>query len=255
MAAEMSKEPWFSYLKPRPRAQIRLFCLPYAGGGAMIYRGWSEELPAEIEVIPVQLPGRERRMRERAFTQMNPLVVALAEALDPFLDPRPFAFFGHSMGASIAYELANRLRSLGRPLPRQLLVSGRSAPQLEGEQRSYYDLPDDEFRDRLREIEGTPEAVLENDELMALMMPLLRADFELIDTYPPTLHPPFDCPVTAYGGLGDEEIPEEDVSAWREITRGPFKKRMLAGGHFFINEPGPRQQLIEAVARDLLHSL
>lgn len=255
MSSNLSESPWFAFSKPRPLARLRLFCFPYAGGGASIYRTWGSDLPMEIEVVPVQLPGRERRMRERAFTQMNPLVLELTEVVKASVDSRPFAFFGHSMGAAIAYEVTQRLRQLGSALPSRLLVSGRSAPQLEGDGKHYYDLPDDEFRERLREIEGTPEEVLDNRELMELMMPLLRADFELIDTYPPTLHDPFDLPVTAYGGLGDDEVPEDDVEAWSAITKGPFKKRMFAGGHFFLNEQGTRNALLGAVADDLLRVL
>lgn len=252
MTRAMTENPWFAFLKPRPRARVRLFCFPFAGGGAMIYRGWSDVLPAEIEVVPIQLPGRERRMREAPFTQMAPLVDALVEALSPHLDDLPYAFFGHSMGAVIGYEVAHHLRQAGHSLPRQLLVSARTAPQLAGDSKQYYALPDPEFRARLEEINGTPQAVLENDELMTLMMPLLRADFELNDTYPETLHPPFDCPVSAYGGLSDEDVSEKDLRAWSEVTSGPFKLRMMRGDHFFLNDEPGRSALHTAVAEDLL---
>lgn len=248
----MQNDPWFAYIKSRPAAKIRLFCFPFAGGGAGIYRTWSDALPTEIEVIPVQLPGRERRMAEKPFTAMPSLVDVLLGVLEPHLRERPFAFFGHSMGATIAFELSHRLRETQGPMPLALLASARMAPHRTVERDPFYHLPMPEFKARLAELDGTPEAVLQNEELMDLMAPLLRADFELIDTYPETRHPRFEFPVFAYGGLGDHEVSEEDVRAWDEVTDGPCTVRMLQGGHFFINEDSGRRTLLQAVATDLL---
>jgi medium-chain acyl-[acyl-carrier-protein] hydrolase len=248
-----SNSPWLAFRKPRPQARIRLFCFPYAGGGALIYRSWADDMPAEIEVCPVQLPGRERRLREPSFTHIDPLIDALVPALEPYFD-MPFAFFGHSMGATIGYELAQRLASEGKTLPQHLVTSARRAPQLPPEdEKIYYALPADEFKERIREIQGTPEEVLDNEELMDLMLPLLRADFELVDTYPPSTAPPLDCPITAFGGLKDHEVPREELEAWGEVTSRRFRLRMFPGDHFFLNED-PRQ-VIHATAESLLRGL
>ncbi len=248
----MSSDLWISFHKPRPQARIRLLCFPYAGGSALPYRQWAASMPQEIDILPVQLPGRDRRLREPPYTQVEPLVESAVEGLVPYLD-RPFAIFGHSMGALVGYEFAQRLRRDHRLEPMHLLVSARSAPQLPPKPDEDYKLPDPELIERLREINGTPVEVLEHPELMELMLPVLRADFELNDTYEPIAHPALECPVTAYGGLEDYEVPKEDLDAWRDVTGGSFRLRMFPGDHFFLNQH--RNRLIQAVAEDLLRDL
>ncbi len=247
-----SQDLWISFHQPRPRARLRLFCFPYAGGGALAYRQWAASMPEEIDVLPVQLPGRDRRLREPPFTRVEPLVEALARGLESYLD-RPFAVFGHSMGALIGYELVQRLRRDRGLEPAHLLVSARSAPQLPPDPDEDYKLPDPELIERLREFNGTPAEVLEHPELMELMLPLLRADFELNDTYEPVAHSPLECPVTAFGGLEDQETPRDELEAWSEVTGGTFRLRMFPGDHFYLNEH--RSRLIQAVVEDLLRSL
>jgi len=246
-----TNDPWIAYRKPRPNARIRLFCFPYAGGGALIYRPWVSELPPEIDVFPVQLPGREQRLREKAFTRAGALVEAMTTALLPHFEP-PFAFFGHSMGALLSYEVAQRLRQLGKPGPVHILASARRAPQLPmDDEKIYHLLPEPEFRAKLREINGTPEAVLENEELMELLAPIIRADFELNETYEPSQHPPLDVPISAFGGIEDEEVEKEKLEAWRDATTGPFKLRMFPGDHFFLHQEA-KGALQAAVAETLL---
>ncbi len=243
-----SIDPWIAYHRPRPRARLRLFCFPFAGGGASAYRSWGDEMPPEIEVCPVQLPGREKRLRERPFTRMAPLVEALAASLTPLLEERPCAFFGHSLGTTVAYELIHRLPPEHRPT--HLVVSARRAPQVPNREPTTYDLPPAEFRARLQEMEGTPQEVLDHEELMELMEPLLRADFELNDTYPPSAHPPFAIPITALGGQADAEVERPDLEAWGELTTGPFRLQMFAGGHFYLHQQ--RRSLIRTVSEILL---
>jgi medium-chain acyl-[acyl-carrier-protein] hydrolase len=248
----MTKPPvnsWIAFRKPRPQGRLRLFCFPYAGGGASIYRGWQEALPPEIEVCPVQPPGRENRLSEKRFLRVGPLAEAITEAIRPLTD-LPFAFFGHSLGAVVAYETARRLRESGGPGPVQIIVSARRAPGVPPRDEPTYSLPPDEFRAKLEELEGTPEAVLEHPELMELMEPLLRADFELNDTYEPSSGSPLDCPVTVFGGLEDPDVDREHLEPWREITRGAFRLRMFAGGHFFLHDPQAR--VTETVAQELM---
>ena len=250
--SQTPKDSWVSSHKPRPQARLRLLCFPYAGGGVMIYRQWAASMPESIDVLPVQLPGRERRLREPPYTRVEPLVEAATRGLLPHLD-RPFAIFGHSMGALIGYEVAQRLRRDHGLEPVHLLVSGRRAPQLPPDPDYDYKLPHAEFIERLREINGTPAEVFEHPELLEIMLPVLRADFELNDTYEPIAHPPLACPISAFGGLEDTEAPEEDLEAWSGVTDGPFRRRMFPGDHFFLNQH--RSRLIQAVVEDLLRGL
>lgn len=225
-----------------------MFCLPYAGGGASIYRGWGASLPADIEVCPVQIPGRESRMREEPIRRAEPLAKAITDALQPYMN-LPFVFFGHSMGAMLSFEMARELRRRGQPQPLHVFVSGRRAPQLPAREEPIYDLPEPEFLVKLRELNGTPEEVLQHEELMRLLIPLLRADFEVNETYAYTQEEPLDCGISAFGGLGDEDVTRDDTAAWQEQTRGRFRMRMLPGDHFFIH--GSKDLVLEAVSRDL----
>lgn len=229
------KSQWFACSGPVPTATFRLFCFPYAGGSAGTYRTWWNALAPDVEVRPLQLPGRGERFRESAFTSLNPLVKLLTDVISDYLD-LPFAFFGHSMGATIGFELAHELIRRRQPLPRHLFVSGRRAPRALREEPLTYGLPEAEFINELRQLEGTPPEVLNNSELLSLLLPLLRADFELIETYQYTCRPRLQCPITAFGGMQDKHISFDDLDAWREETRGEFKLRMLPGNHFFLQD-------------------
>ena len=241
-------ERWLAYREVNPRARMRMFCLPYAGGGASVYRGWGASLPADVEVCPVQLPGRESRMREAPFERSEPLTNAIVDAIQPYMN-LPFVFFGHSMGAALGFEVARELRRRGQALPLHLFVSGRRAPQLPAREEPIWDLPEPEFLAKLRELNGTPEEVLQHEELMRLLIPILRADFQVNETYEFLPEEPFDFGLSAFGGLGDVDVTREDVAAWQEHTRGRFRMRMLPGDHFFIH--GSKDLVLEAVSRDL----
>lgn len=240
--------PWFPALKADGAARLRLFCFPYAGGGALIYRDWAAKLPAEIEVCPAQFPGRGNRRHEPCYTSMRHLVEGAATAILPYLD-RPFAFFGHSMGALVAFELARELRGRGEPAPIHLLVSGRAGPQVPRRTPITYNLPEPLFVERLRQLNGTPKEVLEDPEMMQLMIPLLRADFEISQTYAYQPGAPLDCPITAFGGLEDNHVTPEGLSAWREQTTAAFDARLLPGDHFFLHTA--KATILQAVAEEL----
>ncbi|HEY6333215.1 MAG TPA: alpha/beta fold hydrolase [Blastocatellia bacterium] len=239
---------WFVDTKSRSSARVKLFCFPYAGGSAAIYRPWATLLPPEIQLIPVELPGRGARMKERAFRNLHLLVQALVEAFAPLIE-EDFVLFGHSMGALIAFELARELRRRGKAQPRRLLVSGRRAPQLSETGKQLYDLPEPEFIEELHNLNGTPREVLEHEELMALMIPMLRADFELIETYEYHREPPLECPITVYGGIEDTEVPRTCLSSWKEHTSAAFAIHMLAGDHFFLRSA--RSELLTMISAEL----
>lgn len=233
MTASVTKTTWFT-VPQNEQAKIRLFCFPYAGGTNMIYRTWGKSLGPSIAVCTAHLPGRERRVNEKPYTSAQAVVEAAAEAIIPHLD-LPFAFFGHSMGALISFELTRHLRRLKLPMPLHLFLSGRAAPQFGERERVTYNLPADEFAEELRRLNGTPREVLEHQELMDLMIPLLRADFEVCETYNYREEPALDCPITAFGGVYDESVKGEMVAAWREQTTRSFRLCMMPGDHFFIH--------------------
>ena len=240
--------PWLAYHKPNARAAVRLFCFPYAGSGALIYRSWPSELPKTIEVCPVQPPGRGGRIMEPCYTSLSQLVDDAMRVLLPYLD-MPFAFFGHSMGALVTFELARRLRARHGLEPIHLFVSGRMAPQLPPREPPSYNLPEPEFLEKLRTLNGTPREVLEHPELMQLVAPIVRADFEAIQTYVYRPDAPFNFPLTVFGGLQDFEITREDLEAWREHAGASFKMRMLPGDHFFLHSS--QQLLIRTLTQEL----
>jgi medium-chain acyl-[acyl-carrier-protein] hydrolase len=169
---------------------------------------------------------------------MDAVVQAAGAALAPYLD-MPFAFFGHSMGASISFELARLLRREGRRMPVHLYISGRRAPHIIDRDPPLYHLPDAELLDELRQLNGTPKEVLEHPELMAMMLPLLRADFSVAETYVCQPEAPLDIPMTVFGGLADKDVTREDLEAWQEHSTVSTKLRMLAGDHFFLNTSQP----------------
>jgi medium-chain acyl-[acyl-carrier-protein] hydrolase len=243
---------WVSCPRPVPAAKVRLFCFPYSGAGANIYYPWADVLPPSWEICPVQLPGRGNRMSEPLATRLAPQVDALAAGLAPYLD-KPFAFFGHSMGALIGFELARRLRRAAAPLPVHLFVSGHQAPHLPDRNPPLHALPEAAFLDKLRELNGTPEEVLRHPELRELLIPILRADFAVCETYVYAAEPPLECPVSAFSGLGDDYVNREELEAWREQTTARFSLRMFPGDHFYLNTARP--YLLQALARELEQTL
>src|SRR5579859_3082978 len=213
-ATSAAAESWVSRCRPGRSTRLRLFCFPYAGAGASIFRTWTEGLPADVEVCPIQLPGRGSRLMERPYSRLSPLVEALAEALVTYLD-KPFAFFGHSLGTLVAFELARRLRKLYGVEAVRLLVSAGGAPQLLHRGSPVHALPREELLAELRRLNGTPVELLDHAELMEIMLPLLRADFAVYETYQYSAEPALDCPITAFGGLDDHRVTEHDLESWR----------------------------------------
>ncbi|AFZ17600.1 thioesterase II family protein [Allocoleopsis franciscana] len=248
MTTAQTSKSWVICPQPNAQAKLRLFCFHYAGGGAWSFRTWSDNLPSSVEVCSVELPGRGFRLTEAAFTNLDPLVQAIADALLPRLD-KPFAFFGHSMGGLVSFELTRLLRRNYNLNPVQLYVSGHRAPQLPDPDPPIHNLPEPEFLEELRDLEGTPQAVLENAELMQLLLPTLRADFTVVETYAYTAEPPLDCPITAFGGLQDREVSYDELKAWQEQTNIAFSLHMLPGNHFFLHSA--QSLLLKLLSQDL----
>jgi medium-chain acyl-[acyl-carrier-protein] hydrolase len=221
-----------------------------------VFRQWPERLQGVAEVCPVLLPGREARFREPAATRMAPLVATLADALAPFLD-RPFAIFGHSMGALIGFELARLLESRQGRSPVRVFISGSRSPRSSFADANVHNLPDEEFLDCLhRRYQAIPDAVRENRELAEIIMPALRADFELLETYRYVDGPGLKCPLVVYGGQSDDTVSREELEAWAGYGVGEkaFRCRLFAGSHFFLRTAelelatDVRSELITALA-------
>jgi medium-chain acyl-[acyl-carrier-protein] hydrolase len=229
---------------------LRLFCFPYAGAGASVFRIWANHLPT-IEVFSIQPPGRETRLREPCFTKLDSFIQALLPDLLPYLDS-PFAFFGHSMGALISFELARQLQRSRHQTPVHLFVSGRRAPHLPEIDPPLHQLPKPDFLQNLQSYNGTPASVLQNSDLMDLFLPILRADFALIETYKYRAESPLGCPISSFGGIQDSKVSLDALSAWRDQTSSTFTLQMFPGDHFYLNrQPESLLATIGAVLRQI----
>lgn len=184
---------------------------------------------------------------EKPFTRMPELVAAISQAMLSHLD-KPFAFFGHSLGAIVSFEVSRLLRREHQREPQHLFVSGSGAPQTSRVGQALHDLPDSRFLKGLRELDGTPREILESNELMQLLLPTLRADFAISETYVYRPEPPLDCPITAFGGLQDQEVSRKRLEAWRNQTNAAFSLQMFAGDHFFLHDAEP---LLQALTGEL----
>jgi surfactin synthase thioesterase subunit len=229
---ESSDSAWVKRPAPDNEAKMRLFCFSYAGGTASSFRKWPEYMTDDIEICAIQLPGRENRLKDPVIKSLDAVMAQLVDELIPYMD-RPFAFYGHSMGTLIAFELTRELRRRRLTGPVQLLVSGRCAPQVVDPDLQLHQLPDNEFIEGLRKYNGTPEAVLNDRQLMAFLIPLLRADFTVCETYQYVPEPPLDCPIFAFAGVN--EISSQYLQGWQHQTTSDFESKLYPGGHFFIN--------------------
>ena len=229
--------------------RVRLFCFPFAGGSGLTYRPWHDGLPQQIGVHAVQLPGRGPRLAEAPIDDMEALLDAFMPSLLPLLD-RPFALFGHSMGAAIAYETARRLASRHRLHPVRVFVSARAAPVRSSRRAETFALNDEAFRARLRLLGGTPEEVLREPELMAMFLPMLRADFRLNDLYAPAPGPNLVCPMTVFGGRDDPVVHIDELDAWRNLAGGEYERIMFEGGHHYFRDA--QADLLAAIALRLI---
>ena len=248
MTRPNKQNPWLVCLAPNPTATLRLFCFPYAGGGAPVYREWSALLP-NAEVVAIQYPGRGARMMEPPLQSLPELVEGIYHAILPYLN-KPFAFFGHSLGSLVAFELTRLLRRNGQPLPKQLLVSARRAPdQPRPVERLMHTLTDAEFIEDLKSYNGTPREILENKDLMELVLPVLRADFRINETYEYREEAPLNIPLTAFGGTADHRAGEEDMTKWQAHTASTFHVQMFDGDHFYLNHL--QNELTAAIAENL----
>lgn len=230
---------------------IKLFCFPYAGASAAVYVKWKRRLPEWIELVPVELPGRGRRMSEPLQTTLPGLLAAVVSQVQP-QQGQPYALFGHSLGALVAFELGLQLMSQLGPQPLQVFATGAHAPSRRDAQRFAGLSTDDELRAELIRLQGTPAPVLEDAELMALMLPVLRADFQIAGSYACPAGRRLRAPLHVVAGTEDTTTPDT-LNAWREHTEGEFLLSMLPGGHFFLQ--AQEAELLQLVEQTLSRRL
>lgn len=239
---------WIAGQVGKVDANVRLFCFGHAGSGGAFFYPWKTPHLPEIEVCPVVLPGREMRLGEEPYTRVEQVIEPLFSALLP-LTGKPFALFGHSVGAVIAYELARRFTSSYVPAPLCLFVSGRRAPRLPARRQPFFGLPDHEFLATVSRMNGMRSELLEYPEVLQLFLPSLRADFEINDTYAFLPGPRLSCPVFAFVGDRDGEVYPTEMSDWAEVTSNQFMLRVFPGDHFYHKDAPPA--LLSAIRQSI----
>ncbi|MBW1604548.1 thioesterase [Streptomyces sp. JJ66] len=233
-----------------PTPALRLFCLPYAGGAGRIYADWRQALPATVEVCPVELPGRGTRFTEPVHTALEPLIDDVAATVTAGLDHpgQPYALYGHSFGAVVAFETARRLHARGRP-PARLAVAAFRSPGMPPAASPLSELPDAEFRRFLGDLGGTPRVLLEDEAFMELMLPVIRADFHLAETYGNRPDARVGCPLVIFGSADDQRFTLPEVRGWTHHTTASATFHQLPGDHFFLHSH--RDLLLKHLATEL----
>jgi len=236
---ETKIEKWVVCYRVNKSATLRLFCFPYAGGGATFYNNWPCYLPSTVEICGIQLPGRESRLAEAPCGEINRLVADVTGVIAR--TDMPFAFFGHSVGALLAFACARELKMKRNICPIQLYISARRAPHIPPRNKMTWMLPRDKLIQKIRRLGGTTEEVLANAELMDIYMPMIRADLkinEAVFEYSDDSRLP--CPIIAFGGTFDPEVPYNELSAWSDYTTMDFTLNVFSGGHFYLRDQQPR---------------
>lgn len=223
---------WLEFHRPAGHSALRLFCFPFAGGSAALFRDWQPLLEG-IEVCPIQLPGRGRRIGETCATELRVLAAAVADAIQPAC-AEPFALFGHSMGGLIGYEVARLLEQRHRQVAAHLIVASVPAPHLVTYEAQTYDVPYGEFIEHLRGLDGTPKELLESKAGRELFLPIIRADFRLVQTYHHVPGPRLSCPIVAIVGHTDPSVSAGQVAGWNRWTSNTFTSMVVNGDHFLL---------------------
>ncbi len=239
---------WFRKIGSAAAPKLQLFCFPYGGSGPGAYRSWQNHFGDQVELTGILYPGREARIADPLMIDIKKITASLLPSILPRLH-RPFAFFGHSMGALISFELTRMLQAANKPMPSQLIVSGTGAPHIP-ERDPIHHLPDQEFMQAVIDLNGLPPEVLANRELLAYALPVIRADFTACETYE------FDqqggkigCPLTVFGGSKDPLVEADDFEQWEQHAGDEYQLQMFDGDHFFIDTH--RDQVLSCVQQRL----
>jgi len=244
-----SASPWLAPVHIPAAPRVRLYCLPYTGGGAAVYRSWRTHLPPGVELWVLRPPGADGRRHERPFHRLMPLVDALEDALGPHLD-LPYGIFGHSVGAITGYEVARRLEQSGSG-PRHLWVSAHRAPHLRQSAPLVHLAPDDVILSRLRRLGGGLETSAESGESVSELLANIRAELAASETYRHVDPTPLRCALSAFGGLDDQIVPAATIDEWKLASAGPFRAQLFDGSHYYwVADPAPLLREIGADLRD-----
>lgn len=247
--AQREAARWFVALTDRPEPPLRLLCFPFAGGGPSAFASWADVVPSNVELSCLLAPGRAERLSEPPIAHVTELVEAIGCALLPSLHLRPpYAFFGHCLGAIVAFELARWLREHGQPLPARLFVSGLAGPRIPV-LNTAHKLPDQAFVEHLRELRGTPQGALDDERVREVVLPALRADFTMHETYRYRARPPLECSITAFDGIDDPGTTPPEVDAWAKETSASYRRVTVPGSHFILDSA--RERLIDEMLADL----
>lgn len=246
-----ARSDWFRHIRSNDESKLRLFCFPYAGSGPSIFSEWPADISKVFDVMGVIYPGRESLSSQAPLNDLSDIVEKIFTNILPYLD-RPFAFFGHSMGAYVSYELAKQLKERQGLSPEHLFLSGASAPHIVNE-NPVHALPPSEFLRALIELNGFPLEVLQSPELVHLALPLLRADFTSCETYHYTAGQPIDTPMTALGGDNDPRVAIDELEAWQHHSTAMFSSQVFKGDHFYLREH--QSQLVSSINQELLKAI
>jgi surfactin synthase thioesterase subunit len=235
---------WIRQYHPAPGAAVRLLCLPHAGGSASFYFPLSRALSPALEVLAVQYPGRQDRRAEPNIEDLPTLARRILGALDGWLD-RPLALFGHSMGATVGFELARMLEQERGVAPAWLFASGRRAPSMPRDERIHLE-SDEGFIKELRRLSGTDGNILGDEEMLRMILPATRADYRAAETYRYQPGPALGCPITAFVGDDDPKVTVEEARAWSAHTTAAFDFHVFDGGHFYLTSH--QSELLKIIA-------
>lgn len=230
----MNKGKYIKVIKKSPLAPKRMFCFPYAGGSASIYKEWADKLYPNVELCAIQMPGREERICEEILIHIEQVVEEIYKELQEYSD-KPFGFFGHSLGALISYEIAKKLFQTSKQEPYVIFVSGCGAPHVPPKE-IIHNLPEEEFEKKIFSLGGTPQLILENKEILSLFLPILRSDFTMVESYECKQRLKLHTNIIAFSGKEDKEVELNELLAWNEYTNKNFSYQMFPGGHFFIKD-------------------
>ena len=243
------KNKWLFVPQNKVAPDIRIICFPYAGGSSATYMQWKNELPKNVELVIIQAPGKGARMFEPLHHSMSELIDDLLQHISPVLE-KPYVLLGHSLGSRVAFELMVKLQERGSPLPEHFFALGSRGPHIYSEEEISYKLPDAEFIEHIKTLNGTPQEILDNQEMMKFLMPILRADFKISETYTYKGTATFDIPLSVLGGIEDKAVSLYQLQSWKGFFSKPMDLHQLAGDHFFIDTN--KQGVLKIVNKVLL---
>ncbi|MGE7888628.1 thioesterase II family protein [Bacillus cereus] len=235
MAIEWNNNNLLICLKHNPKAKVKLICFPFAGGGASFFRKWVNKIPDSVEIYSISLPGRESRLKELSYEHYKPLVRDLSKDIMMQLGDAQLCFFGHSLGSIISFEVSRYLMKYYNKLPLKLFVSSCKAPRFFNNTKKLGDLTREELIDQIKGLNGTPDEILENKDLLDFFIPVFRSDFKICDSYQYYRDNKLSCPITAFGGT-TENVSIEDLNQWNAETDQLFKVQRFEGDHFYLVE-------------------